>query len=184
MDDDRIINLYFSRSEYAITETENKYGRLCHKIAYNVLADKRDSEECVSDTYLTLWNKIPPLRPNNFKAFIAKVVRNLSLKKLEYNSAKKRETHCTVSLNELENTIPDNAFTFEIEERELGELINEFLRGEKQDVQKVFIKRYYFYQDVKEIADDMGFSESKVKSTLFYTRNKLKKFLTGKGVCV
>ncbi len=184
MDDKQIINLYFSRSEYAITETASKYGRLCYKIACNVLSDRHDLEECVNDTYLCLWNTIPPQRPNNLMAFIAKIVRNLSLKKLEYNRAKKRSSHFTVSLSELETTLPDRSLQSPIEEQALGKMINEFLRGEKEEIRNVFIRRYYFYDDVKDIAKRYEFSETKVKSMLFHTRNKLKKFLIKKGVCL
>ncbi len=182
MDDKRIIELFFDRDERAIQETENKYGRLCHRIAYNVLDNVSDVEECVNDTYLTLWNTIPPERPHYFKAFVAKVARNLSLKKLEYNSAKKRSAPCVVSISELEEVLPDTRCQFEIEDESLGQLINEFLRGEKEHIRNVFIRRYYFYDGIKEIAKRYEFSEVKVKSILFHTRNKLKKFLMERGV--
>ncbi len=184
MEDRRIIDLFFNRDEDAIRITQEKYGRLCYKLAYNILNDRADTEECVSDTYLSLWNKIPPERPNNFTAFVCKIVRNLSLKRLEYNSAKKRSSFATVSMSELEETLPDNRYAKEIGEEDLGRLINAFLRKEKETVRNVFLRRYYFHDDIAEIAARYSFSESKVKSMLFHARNKLKKFLIEKGVCL
>ena len=108
MEDFLIIDLYFSRNENAIKETSNKYGALCFSIANNILSNIEDTEECVNDTYLTLWNSIPPQRPNNFIAFIYKITRNLSLKRLDYNLAKKRNPGLIISFEELDNIITDN----------------------------------------------------------------------------
>ncbi len=182
MDDKRIIELFFARDEEALRRTEQKYGRLCYTIAYNVLNDEADSAECTSDTYLQLWNTIPPQRPNNLKAYVCKIARNVSLKKYEYNSAKKRNSSCTVSLHELEEVLPDRHLREETDDEGLGKLINEFLRGEKESARNVFIRRYYFYDEVAAIARKYSFSESKVKSMLFHTRNRLRKFLTARGV--
>ncbi len=184
MEDKRIIDLFFERNEDAIKETQAKYGRLCHKLAYNILNDSADVEECVSDTYLQLWNKIPPEKPNNLTAFVCKIVRNLSLKKLEYNRAKKRSPYATVSMSELEETLPDHRYAKEVEDESLGRLINTFLRGQKAQVRNVFVRRYYFHDDIAEIAERYSFSQAKVKSMLFHTRNKLKKFLIEQGVCL
>ncbi len=184
MEDKRIIDLFFERNETAIRETQAKYGRLCHKLAYNILNDWADTEETVSDVYMSLWNKIPPERPENFTAFVCKITKNLSLKKLEYNSAKKRSSFATISMTELEETLPDNRYAKETEDGELGKLINEFLHTQKERVRKVFVRRYYFHDDIKEIAARYGFGESKVKSILFHARNKLKKYLIEQGVCL
>ncbi len=184
MEDREIIRLFFDRDEEAIKQTQAKYGRLCHKLAYTILNNSADTEECVSDAYLSVWNKIPPEQPNNFTAFLCKIVRNLSLKRVEYNQAKKRSSKYAVSMSELEETLPDKRFAYEVEEEPLGELINTFLRGEKQIVRNVFVRRYYFHDRIEEIANKYRFSQAKVKSMLFHTRNKLKKFLIEKGVCV
>ncbi len=184
MEDRQIIDLFFARSENAIRETENKYGKLCYRIAHNILNDVRDSQECMNDIYLCLWNTIPPQRPQNFTAYICKVARNVCLKKLEYNSAKKRASQCEVSLTELESVLTSEGENEEISDEGLGKLINEFLRTQKKEVRNVFIRRYYFYEGVADIAKKYGFSEAKVKSMLFHTRNKLRKFLIGKGVRV
>ena len=102
MDDLTIIELYFDRSEQAIDETDKKYGKLCRSLAGSILSSDEDAEECVSDAYLSVWNTIPPTRPNNFTAFLCRIVRNLSLKRLDYNTAQKRNGNVTVPLAELE----------------------------------------------------------------------------------
>ncbi len=182
MDDNKIIELYFQRNESAIRETEEKYGSLCFSVANNILGDEGDSEECRNDTYLALWNSIPPEKPNNLKAFICKIARNLSLKRLEYHSAAKRARHLELSLSELEETLPDTRMRCEIEDEDLGGLINAFLLTEKEDARNVFIKRYYFHEGISEIAEFYSFTSVKVKSMLFHTRHRLKKFLVEKGV--
>lgn len=182
MDDNKIIELFFLRSEKAIAETTSKYGKLCHSIAGNILGSTEDSEECVNDTYLTLWNKIPPARPANFMAFICKIVRNLSLKKLEYNRAKRRDNTITVCFSELEEVLPDHAISTHFDDEEIGRVISEFLKKEKADARNVFIRKYWYFDSVSDIAKRYKFSESKVKSMLFYTRNRLKKYLIKEGV--
>ncbi len=183
MDDKRIIELFFCRDEQALKETQIKYGRLCFKLAHSILGNREDAQECENDTYLALWQRIPPARPENLTAFICRIARNISLKRLEYNSAEKRSA-ALVSWSELEEAIPDSSFENEMEDARIGELINSFLHAEKEDARNVFIRRYYFGDDILEIAENFAFSESKVKSMLFYTRNKLKKYLIEKGVCL
>ncbi len=179
-----ILDLYRNRDETAIEETAKKYGRLCHSVAYNILANNADAEECTNDTYLALWNAIPPEQPRNFKAFVCKIARNLALKRMEYNKAAKRSSYLTVSLSELDETIPDNTYTDDPADSQLGEIISEFLRGEREGARNVFIRRYYFYDGIAEIAEMYGYSESKVKSMLFHTRNRLKTYLTERGICI
>ncbi len=184
MDDRQIIELFFHRDERAIRETESKYGRLCYRIANNVLNDVRDAQESVNDTYLGLWNTIPPQKPRNFTAYVCKIARNASLKKYEYNSAQKRNSHFETSLSELEEVLPDRSIRQDVTDERLGVLINAFLKKEKRDIRNVFIRRYYMHEDIAGIAKKYGFSESKVKSMLFHARNKLKKFLVAKGVTI
>lgn len=182
MDDLSIIELYFERDEKAIQETDKKYGHLCFNVAINVLGDDEDSEECVNDTYLSVWNKIPPTRPNNFKAFICKITRNLSLKKLQYNKAIKRTPESLVSFSELEYVLPDNSIVSNIENAEIGKLISEFLMHEKPDARAVFIRKYWFFDSVEDIATRYSFSESKIKSLLYHTRSRLRDYLRKEGV--
>lgn len=182
MDDLRIIELYFERNEQAIKETDQKYGRLCHKIAYNILESDEDSEECVNDTYLSVWQAIPPARPKSLMAFVCAITRNLSLKRLESATAQKRSRSALVSLSELEDILPDERGNESIDDGEIGRLISKFLRRQKSDARNIFIRRYYFFDSISDIAARYSFSESKVKNTLYHTRNKLREFLIKEGV--
>lgn len=181
MDDLQIIELYFARNEQAIKATDEKYGKLCLHVANNILPSREASEECVNDTYLSVWNEIPPTRPNNFKAFICKITRNLSLKKLEAANALKRTSAAILSLEEIEDTIPDTNISPEISNEELGKIISAFLRSQSEDVRNVFLRKYWFFDSNSDIADRYAFSESKVKSMLFHTRNKLRDYLKKEG---
>ncbi len=182
MDDFRIIELYFKRNEQAIKETDTKYGKLCHSIAYNILNSHEDSEECVSDTYIGVWNAIPPTRPNNFMSFICKIARNLSLKRLEFLTREKRSKDMLISFEELEAVLPDERYTPDISDEDVGKAISKFLNSQKEDVRNVFVRKYYFFDSIGEIAKRYSFTESKVKNMLFYTRNKLKDYLIKEGV--
>lgn len=182
MDDLMIIQLYFERNEKAIIETDKKYGHLCFNIAIHILGNDEDSQECVNDTYWGLWNKIPPTKPNNFMAFICKITRNLSLKRLNYNKAIKRTPECFVSFHELENILTDNAVMPNTETEEIGKLISNFLRCQKADARNVFIRKYWFFDSISEIAAQYSFTESKVKNMLYHTRNKLKEYLKKEGI--
>lgn len=180
MDDLQIIELYFARDEQAIKATDAKYGKLCFNVANNILFNREDSEECVNDTYLNAWNKIPPTRPNNFTAFICKITRNLSLKKMEFYNATKR-TATIVSLSELEEILPDDRIAPNVSDEEIGKLISSFLWQEKEEVRNVFLRKYWFFDSISDIAIRYSFSESKVKSMLFHTRKRLRKFLKKEG---
>ena len=182
MDDQKIIDLYFDRNEQAITETDVKYGKLCHSIAYNILSNREDSEECVNDTYIGVWNAIPPTRPDNFMAFVCRIARNLSLKRLDFLKREKRSADVILSLDELSAVLPDERYAPDVSDEDVGRLISQFLRTQKEDVRNVFIRKYYFFDSVKEIAERYSFTESKVKNMLFYTRNKLKDYLIKEGV--
>lgn len=182
MDDLMIIELYFARNEQAIHETDIKYGKLCFRVANNVLGNVEDSKECVNDTYLSVWNAIPPTRPNNFVAFICKIVRNLSLRRLDFNLAKKRNPDVKVSFSELEEILPDNRINPGTGDEEVGRLISNFLRKEKADSRNVFIRKYYFFDSVSDIAGRYSFTESKVKNMLYHTRNKLREYLKKEGI--
>lgn len=182
IDDSKIIELYFARDERAIKETDMKYGKLCYSIAYNILNNTEDSDECVNDTYNGVWNAIPPVKPNSLMAFLCKIARNLSLKRLEYNSRGKRSKNMLVSLDELASILPDERYAPDVSDEDIGKLISEFLRMQKDDVRNVFIRKYYFFDSIEEIAERFDFTESKVKNMLFHTRNKLKNYLIKEGV--
>ncbi len=184
MEDRAIVELYFERNEQAIAETERKYGKLCHMIAKRIVGNEHDAEECVNDTYLGLWQAIPPERPRSLAAFAAKIARNLAIGRLKYNTAAKRNSQADMSIHELEELLPDAAAYEDIEDRVIGEWISEFLRGEREEVRNIFIRKYFYFDSVEDIAEHFGHSESKVKSILFRTRNKLREFLTEKGVAL
>ena len=182
MDDLSIIELYFARDEQAIKETDTKYGKLCHSIAYNILNNNEDSEECVNDTYIGVWNTIPPTRPNNFMAFVCRITRNLSLKRIEAMARQKRSQATIVSLDELAEVLSDESIADGISDEDIGKAISDFLRNEKEDARNVFIRKYYFFDSIGDIAKRYGFTESKVKNMLYHTRNKLKEYLIKEGV--
>lgn len=184
MDDKKIIDLYWKRSESAISETANKYGRYCNTIAFNILHNREDAEECVNDTYLKVWGVIPTLRPLRFSAFIGRITRNLSLNKYEYYNAKKRgQGETQVAFEELQECIAgvDNVENV-IEDMLLTEKLNCFLEGLPTEKRKIFMRRYWYFSQVKDIAADYQMSESKVKMILFRTRNALKDYLEREGI--
>ncbi len=181
MDDPEIIELFFERSEEAVRETEAKYGKLCFRIAQNILGRDADAEECVNDAYLCLWNAIPPQRPDNLAAYVSKIVRNIALKRLRFNSAMRRNMQAEVSLNELESILPDSMAHSEMDDGQLGKLISAFLWREPEGSRNVFIRKYFFFDSVQDIAERYSFSESKVKSMLFRTRSRLRSYLSKEG---
>ena len=182
MNDLNIIDLYFARDEEAIKQTDLKYGKLCHSIAYNILNNNEDSEECVNDTYIGVWNAIPPTRPNNLMAFICKITRNLSLKRLEAQTRQKRSHAILVSLDELTEVLSDESIADQTSDEKIGKLISDFLRNEKSEIRNVFIRKYYFFDSIGDIANRYNFTESKVKNMLYHTRTKLKDFLIKEGI--
>lgn len=186
MDDKQIIELYWARSERAIAETDRKYGKFCHRIAYNVLANREDSEECVNDTYLKTWNAIPPKHPNKFRAFLGKITRNLALSRYEKLRAEKRGGgEVPIALDELAECIPDpNTMEMTVDNRMLVDKLNIFLSELPKDARKIFLRRYWELSSVKEIASVYGISESKVKMSLFRTRGKLRTFLEQEGIAL
>lgn len=184
MNDHEIIELYFSRDEEAIKQTDLKYGRLCRQISYNILNNQEDAEECVHDAYIGVWNAIPPTRPNHLLSFICKITRNQSLKRLESMTRQKRSQGILVSLDELAEILPDESVADGANDEEIGKLISDFLRSEKEDVRNVFIRKYFFFDSISEIAKRYDFTESKVKNMLYRTRMKLKDFLIRQGIAL
>lgn len=179
MDDLEIIELYFCRDEKALTETARKYGNYCYTVAFSVLDSMEDSKETVNDTYLELWNTIPPERPTVLSAFIGKITRRLAIGRWRKNTAVKRGGgEFEVTLDELSECISDNTNVEKIVEGKLVvSTINEFLKKLPDTERNVFICRYWYADSVKSVAKQFGFSESKVKSMLMRTRTKLKQKL-------
>ena len=182
MDDKTIIELFWQRSEQAISETDKKYGKLCLDVAQRIVFNAQDAEECVNDTYLGAWNTIPPSRPDVLSAFILKITRNVAMKKIRYENAKKRSVHATVSFTELDECISSQESMEEtVEANELAKSLEAFLGNIDYESRNMFIRRYWFFDSIKEIAIRFAVSESKVKSQLFRVRNNLKKHLVKEG---
>ncbi len=177
MDDSRIIDLYFARNEQAIKETADKYGTLCLTLARNILTDRQDAEECVNDTYLALWHSIPPARPQNLKAFVCRIVRNKSLNRYDYNTASKRVCGAVISLSELAETVPDTSLPDAMDEAAIARKLSDFLRSETPAARRVFLRKYWFLDSIEAIAERYGYTEGKVKSMLYRTRERLKHYL-------
>lgn len=177
MDDKRIVELFWQRSEEAIGAAEKQYGNLCRMIAGNLLRSEEDVQECLNDTWHSLWNAIPPERPVKLMPFVARIVRNLAMKRLTYHNAAKRQA-VILSFEELDACIPD-ARTVEtaLEGKELSRLIDAFLDTLDEESRNLFLRRYWFFDSVSQLSRSFGMSESKVKVKLFRIREKLKKYL-------
>ena len=183
MEDAEIINLFFKREERAISETKNKYGMYCYTIAQNILTIKEDVEECINDTYYKAWISIPPTIPNCLKAWLGKVVRNISINLWKKNHAKKNYNGMDILLSELEDCIPSGQnVERQIEAEELGEIISEWLRSIPKDDRHIFLLRYFEGNSVKQIAINQNVEANKVAKRLFSLRMKLKATLEENGV--
>ena len=180
MNDQEIISLYFDRNEQAIKETETKYGKTCMQVSMNILHSRPDAEECVNDTYLKTWNSIPPTKPHSLCAFLCRIIRNLSLNRLQELTAAKRSRELTVSFEELEDCIPVDESDAEI----LPELLAEFLRGLDETERKLFVGRYWHSMSVKDLAAHWELTPNAVALRLQKTRNKLRDFLAEGGYTV
>ena len=172
MEDLQIIKLLFQRSETAIPMLQQKYGGLCRSVISNILPDSRDVEECASDTYLRVWNSIPPQRPARLDSYLARIARNVALDRSDYNMAAMRNTGLTLAYEELENYLPTQ--DKEPDAQEFRSFLNRFLRELPKEARVMFIRRYWYGESVAEIALACSCGEEKVKSSLFRTRNKLR----------
>ncbi len=182
MEDVGILDLYFNRDESAIQETDKKYGRRLRALSQNITEDAGDTEECCNDTYLCAWRSIPPTRPNYFFAWLAKVIRSLSFKKWERQSAQKRSANMVELTKELAECISDSwDMVTELETKRLGACINAFVKRLPKDGQMVFIRRYFYGDSIGEIGLQSGFSQSKITSMLFRLRKQLKTQLEKEG---
>ncbi|MBQ8834088.1 MAG: sigma-70 family RNA polymerase sigma factor [Oscillospiraceae bacterium] len=183
MEDSEIIALYWERNEEAITETSAKYEAYLSKVASNILDDPEDSRECVSDTYWKAWNSIPPHRPGNLSAFLAKITRELSIDVFRrQNSGKRQGSQYALSLSELGDSFGSGVTPEEqLESRELTQAINRFLRTLPKDTRNLFLGRYFFFDSLKDAAAYCGMTEAGAKSLLHRTRKRLKAYLEKEG---
>ena len=186
MDDSKIVEMYLNRDENAINETKQKYNRYCFYIAYNILNSSLDSEECVNDAYLATWSSIPPSKPKSLRAYIGKIVRNISINRYNASKSKKRNVSLELTLSELSEVIPDTTTNGELltDELILKYALNAFVGSLKQETREIFVRRYWYLSSIKEIARDYGVTESKVKVTLLRTRELLRDYLRKEGIVI
>ncbi len=184
MDDFEIVSKFWERDENAIFQARTKYGLYCRSVACNILRNSEDVDEVLNDTFLGAWNSIPPNKPQKLSTFLGKITRNLSLKKFRQINADKRGAGVvTVSLEELSECISQNkTVEEEISIKELARTIDSFLRTVRDEERRVFLRRYWYFDSIEEISIKFGYSQSKIKTMLFRTREKLKKQLEKEGV--
>ena len=186
MEDKRIVEMYWQRDEQALTLTRRKYGAYCHAIALQILHSREDAAECENDTYLRAWNAIPPDKPHGLRAYLGAITRRLSLDRWrERKSAKRGGGEVALSLDELgdcvshPDSVPDT-----VEAAQVAAVLSDFLRSLPSAECDVFLRRYWYFDSVAQIAKRYGFSESKVKMTLSRTRDKLRVRLEKEGICL
>ncbi len=182
LEDSKIIELFFARVEQAIVELSAKYGTVCSRIAKNILKNDLDAEECVNDTYLAAWNTIPPEKPDPLKTYIFRIVRNISIAKYHTNTSIKRNSYYDVALEELDVCIAASVTVEqEITAKELSEQINRFLATLDEESQMLFVRRYWYSDDISDLAGRFHTSNNNVSVRLSRIRNKLKKYLQKEG---
>ena len=177
MEDKAIVGLYLDRDQRAIEETEKSHGAKLMRIAFGVLKNQEDAEETVNDTYLRAWDTIPPQIPQFLFAYLAKICRFLAFDRLDWQQAGKRNVPLVELTRELELCIPASHMEQAVEIREMGRLLTEFLNGLPREPRLIFMRRYWFGDSIREIAKRYHIGESKVKTSLHRTRNKLKRYL-------
>lgn len=183
MEDRQIVDLYWARSEAAITETDKKYGRYCHYIAYQILSDDMDAEEIVNDTYLKTWNTVPPNRPDPLKAYVGMISNQLALNRYhEKNAARRGKGKLPLVFHELEECIIDaDGYTETCESIVLRDAINRFIWSLPQKTRNIFVRRYWYASSITEIAEEYGMKESAVGMLMARTRKKFREFLQKEG---
>lgn len=184
MEDSRIVELYFERSEQAIAETDRKYGPYCYSIAYNILTNQEDAQECVSDTYYAVWNRIPPTRPGLLSAFLGKITRHISIDRWRRSTAYKRTGgQMTLALDELGDvTGPEETPEDSLSRKELVCAINRFLLTVPKTERGVFLCRYWYLDDIETIGEKTGLTRGNVSTMLSRTRKKLRQALKKEGL--
>ena len=186
MSDEKIVDLYWQRDERAIKETDIKYKKFLLSIAYNILWDTCDSEECLSDTYIGAWNSIPPSRPIILQSFLATIMRRSAINRFNANKRQKRiVSEFTLSLSEIEDFIADESdMSAEIESKELAKSISNFVRSLTDRKMYIFVSRYYIADSIARISDELGCSVSTVKREIEDIKNGLRKHLEGEGYVI
>ena len=185
MEDSKIITLFFARSEQAISELSNKYGKLCMHIADNILGNRQDAEECVNDAYLGAWNTIPPQKPNPLQTYICRIVRNIAITRYHTNTAIKRNSHYDVALEELGHCLlSSETVESTLHAKELSRLLDRFLSSLDTRSRVMFVRRYWYADSVTDIAESFKTRPNNVSVQLSRIRNKLRKFLIQEGYMI
>ncbi len=183
MEDKSIIDLYFERSEQAITETDKKYGTFCRCIAMNILSIREDADECVNDTYLAVWNSIPPGNPDSLRAFLGRITRNLSVSRYRAHRSQKRYSGMNAIFDELSECIPSANGTEQIiDSIQLSALLNRWLDSLSDDDCALFIRRYWFGESVEQLARARRSSSNSTSQKLSRLRKKLRQLLRSEGI--
>ena len=184
MTDSQIVALFWERNEDAIRETDRAYGHKLFALSHRILHSRQDAEESVSDTYMKTWETVPPQRPVCFYAYLAKLCRNFSLARIQWQSAAKRSAGIVTLTREMEECIPDRSQERKLENEEIGALLNAFLESISQESRMIFLRRYWYADSIEEIAARYRISQSKVKTQLHRTRKRLQVFLEKEGITV
>lgn len=182
MNDNGIVQLFVERSQQAITELSQKYGKLCFHIAMNILKCNEDAEECENDTYLKTWNNIPPDDPMCLRAYVSRIVRNLALSQYRYNHRQMRDGHLQVYLSELQDCIPASQDVEASADDTVNNAIRAFLSAQDLTVRAMFIQRYFYMESISALSKKFGLKESNISTKLNRTRLKLKRYLESEGV--
>ena len=183
MDDGQIIELYHRRDEQAITESDQKYGRMCRGIAINILTIREDAEECVNDTWHAAWNKMPPDRPRSLGAFLGRITRNLSISRFRAARAQKRYGGMEVLLSELDDCVPSpGGVEQELDRKRLAGLIDTWLDSLEENDRTLFVRRYWYGDAVRDLAAECGCTPNKLAQRMLRLRRSLKAFLEAEGV--
>ena len=184
MEDIDIITLFFERNENAVRETKTKYGSMCERIAFNILENKEDCDEVLSDALFRAWSTIPPQRPESLGAYLTVIVRNISLDKYRKRLSNKRQSERMVqTLDEIAELLPDDTdLESELDGRMLTDTVNAFLHKQPKDKRMLFVRRYFYLDSIKELSERFGLTESNITVTLMRMRKKLKDKLSKEGI--
>ena len=181
MDDKQILDLLWKRSERAIQALMSRFGALLNRICMNILGDPQDAQECVNDTYMAIWNAIPPKRPEPLSPFVCRTGKNIALNRLRSNTSQKRNSQYDLSLEELEPYLGITVVDDAVSAQQLGRLIDHFLESISSDNRVIFLRRYWFGDSIKDIARQMGKTENAVSVRLNRTREQLRAYLQKEG---
>lgn len=184
MEDHSIIELFFARVEQAITELAQKYGNLCRSIAYNILLSRQDAEECENDAYLRVWETIPPTRPDSLRAYVSRIVRNLSLDRVRYYTRQKRSAAYDMLLSEMSECIPDRLDVEQAADDTAIQAVADYLRTLDAQTRVLFVRRYFHMESVESLARRYGLKASSVSTRLARTRSRLRTWLEREGVAL